>query len=77
MNEQQLQQYQLQLQNKQNASWLERLLGKNIVGQNGIKTDLKVEVLIPDQTYYKLGASMVLVGLCLLAVYYILKKVTA
>ncbi len=33
----------------------------NILGKDGIKTDNKVRVIIEDETYYKLGATLGLV----------------
>ncbi len=33
----------------------------NLIGKDGIKTDVKVRVIIDDETYYKLGTTLVLV----------------
>jgi len=45
-----------------------------LVGEQGIKTDVKVQVDIPDEFYYKTGATLALVGMVLFMAFFITKS---
>jgi hypothetical protein len=53
------------MNNQNQTSLLDRL-----VGQDGLKTDLRIRLQVPDDFYVKLGATVTLVGLALMIVYF-------
>lgn len=53
------------MNNQNQTSLLDRL-----VGQDGLKTDLRIRLQVPDDFYIKFGATVTLVGLALMIVYF-------
>ena len=49
----------------------------NLIGKNGIKTDIKVTPIIEDAVYYKLGAVLILVAVVSFAMYFTIKSITS
>jgi hypothetical protein len=60
-------------QNQQNANipLLDRL-----IGADGIKTDLRVRIQVPDDFYIKLGSTILLVGTLFFIAYFSIKAIT-
>lgn len=48
---------------------------KNLIGKDGIKTDLKVTPVITDDVYYKLGAVLILVAVLSFAMFFTIKSI--
>jgi hypothetical protein len=60
-------------QNQQNSNipLLDRL-----IGADGIKTDLRVRIQVPDDFYIKLGSTILLVGTLFFIAYFSIKAIT-
>ncbi|GAB4494338.1 MAG: hypothetical protein OHK0045_25420 [Raineya sp.] len=56
-------------QNPNNVPILDRL-----IGADGIKTDLRVRIQVPDDFYIKLGTTILLVGTLILIAYFSVKS---
>lgn len=46
---------------------------ENIIGEDGIKTDVKITIEFENETFVKLGAALVLAGLGIALSYFTLK----
>jgi len=60
-------------QNQQNQS--PNLL-QNLIGTDGLKTDVRVRVQVPDDFYIKLGTTILLVGTLFFIAYFSIKAIT-
>lgn len=58
-------------QNTSNIPLLDRL-----IGADGIKTDLRVRIVIQDDFYIKLGTTIALVGIVFFLAYFLTKSIT-
>jgi hypothetical protein len=57
-------------QNQQSPNILDRL-----IGADGLKTDIRVRINIPDDFYIKFGATILLVGTLFFIAYFSLKTI--
>jgi len=60
-------------QNQQNQN--PNLL-QNLIGTDGLKTDVRVRVQVPDDFYIKLGTTILLVGTLFFIAYFSIKAIT-
>ena len=60
-----------QNQQSPNIPLLDRL-----IGADGIKTDLRVRIQVPDDFYIKLGSTILLVGTLFFIAYFSIKAIT-
>jgi hypothetical protein len=60
-----------QNQQSSNIPLLDRL-----IGADGIKTDLRVRIQVPDDFYIKLGSTILLVGTLFFIAYFSIKAIT-